>query len=133
MGPDSYNDGARMSRNITAAWFVHANMPRGITFAYPQIGKPTLMMSFPYINEQPRPHKPGLGQDYLDPWLKPADAAFPPLLGPFPPSQHELGPWPPIEGWLKYNMPDNRQGPRASGDWKRRSGPSPARQVAWRA
>ncbi len=115
-GPDSYNDGAGMSRNITAAWFVHANMPRGITFAYPQIGTTDAYDVVSYINEQPRPHESGLGRDYPDPWLKPADAAFPPLVGPFPPSQHELGPWPPIEFWLKYNMPDNRQGPRASGD-----------------
>ncbi len=34
-GADSYNDGAGMARNITAAWFVHANMPQGATFADP--------------------------------------------------------------------------------------------------
>ena len=34
-GADSYNNAAGMARNITAAWFVRANMPRGITFAYP--------------------------------------------------------------------------------------------------
>src|SRR6185503_17773318 len=34
-GPESYNDAAGMARIITAAWFVHANMPIGITYAYP--------------------------------------------------------------------------------------------------
>jgi thiosulfate dehydrogenase len=115
-GPDSYNDAAGMARDITAAWFVHANMPRGITFAYPQLAANDAYDVAAYINEQPRPHKSGLEHDYPDPWLKPADAAYPPLLGPFPPSQHELGPWQPIEAWLRHNMPDNRDGARAAGD-----------------
>ncbi len=115
-GPDSYNDAAGMSRDITAAWFVHANMPRGITFAYPQLEANDAYDVVAYVNEQPRPHKSGLEHDYPDPWLKPADAAYPPLLGPFPPSQHELGPWQPIEGWLRHNMPEHRDGPRSAGD-----------------
>ena len=49
-------------------------------------------------------------------WLKPADAAYPPLLGPFPAEQHELGPWPPIEAWLRHNMPQERVNLRAAGD-----------------
>ncbi|MEO9189488.1 MAG: c-type cytochrome [Acetobacteraceae bacterium] len=115
-GPDSYNDAAGMSRNLTAAWFVHANMPRGITFAYPQLAVNDAYDVVAYVNEQPRPHKSGLEHDYPDPWLKPADAAYPPLLGPFPPSQHELGPWQPIEAWLRHNMPDHRAGARSAGD-----------------
>ena len=115
-GADSYNDAAGMARNITAAWFVRANMPRGITFAYPQLEVGDAYDVVAYINEQPRPHKSGLEHDYPDVWLKPADAAYPPLLGPFPAEQHELGPWPPIEAWLRHNMPQERVNLRAAGD-----------------
>jgi thiosulfate dehydrogenase len=115
-GADSYNDAAGMARNITAAWFVRANMPRGITFAYPQLEVDDVYDVVAYINEQPRPHKSGLEHDYPDVWLKPADAAYPPLLGPFPAEQHELGPWAPIEAWLRHNMPQERSDLRAAGD-----------------
>ena len=36
-GPDSFNDGAGMARAITAARFVHANMPFGTTFEAPAL------------------------------------------------------------------------------------------------
>lgn len=115
-GADSYNNAAGMARNITAAWFVRANMPRGITFAYPQLDVGDAYDVAAYINEQPRPHKSGLEHDYPDVWLKPADAAYPPLLGPFPAEWHELGPWAPIEAWLRHNMPQERVDRRAAGD-----------------
>jgi thiosulfate dehydrogenase len=35
--------------------------------------------------------------------LKPVDATYPPFIGPFPPSQHLTGPWPPIQQWMKAN------------------------------
>jgi thiosulfate dehydrogenase len=122
-GVDSYNDAAGMARNITAAWFVRANMPRGITFAYPQLEVGDAYDVVAYINEQPRPHKAGLEHDYPDVWLKPADAAYPPLLGPFPAEQHELGPWAPIEAWLRHNMPRERVELRAAGDVQALAGP----------
>ena len=115
-GSDSYNDAAGMARNITAAWFVHANMPRGITFAYPLLDADDAYDVVAFINEQPRPHKSGLEHDYPDPWLKPVDAAYPPFLGPFPPRQHELGPWQPIEIWLRHNVPDHREAEQSAGD-----------------
>ena len=39
--------------------------------------------------------------DYPNPLLKPADAAYPPFADPFPAEQHRVGPWPPIQEWLK--------------------------------
>ena len=63
-GADSYNDAAGMARNITAAWFVRANMPRGITFAYPQLEVGDAYDVVAYINEQPRPHMSGIEHDY---------------------------------------------------------------------
>jgi thiosulfate dehydrogenase len=115
-GEDSYNDAAGMARNITAAWFVRANMPRGITFAYPDLEVGDAYDVAAYINEQPQPHMSGLEHDYPDAWLKPADASYPPLLGPFPAEQHELGPWAPIEAWLRHNAPQDRRDLRAAGD-----------------
>ncbi len=110
-GRDSYNDGAGMGRNITAAWFVHANMPQGATFADPALSLGDAYDVAAYINQQPRPHKAHLEKDYPDRWLKPADAAFPPLLGPFGRLQHELGPWPPIIEWLKAHAPSAARPP----------------------
>jgi hypothetical protein len=54
-------------------------------------------------NGQPRPHKAGLENDYPDPSLKPPDAAYPPFADPFSVEQHRLGPWSPIQQWLKGN------------------------------
>jgi thiosulfate dehydrogenase len=61
-GPDSYNNGAGMARNIAAA-------------ADPLLKPSEAYDVAAYINEQPRPRKTGLDHDYPDPWLKPADAA----------------------------------------------------------
>ena len=110
-GADSYNDGAGMARNITAAWFVHANMPQGVTFADPLLSPEDAFDVAAYLNQQRRPRKAQLERDYPNRWLKPADAAFPPLLGPFSARQHALGPWPPIIDWLKTHAPPSAQAP----------------------
>jgi thiosulfate dehydrogenase len=31
------------------------------------------------------------------------DASYPPYVGPFSADQHRLGPWPPIQAWIKAN------------------------------
>lgn len=110
-GAESFNDGAGMARNIAAAWFVRANMPKGVTFADPVLSPEDAYDVVAYVNSQPRPHKADLDKDYPDRWLKPADAAFPPLLGPFTPQQHALGPWPPIIEWLKAHSPSSHRAP----------------------
>lgn len=102
-GPDSFNDGAGMARVITAAQFVHANMPLGTTFEAPALSVADAFDVAGFVDDQPRPHKAGLEADYPDRARKPADAAYPPFLGPFPPEQHRLGPWPPIQAWMKAN------------------------------
>jgi thiosulfate dehydrogenase len=103
-GPESYNDGAGMARNITAADFIRANMPFGMDFEHPVIAQQDAFDVAAFINRQPRPHKPGLENDYPDLWLKPPDAAYPPFADPFPAEQHSLGPWSPIQQWLKANV-----------------------------
>ena len=102
-GPDSFNDGAGMARAITAAQFVHANMPFGTTFDAPLLSPTDAFDVVAYVSGQPRPHKPGLDADFPDRARKPIDAAYPPYVGPFPPDQHRLGPWPPIHAWIKTN------------------------------
>jgi thiosulfate dehydrogenase len=102
-GPDSYNDGAGMARPITAANFIRANMPFGVDFEHPVLNAQDAFDVAVFVNSQQRPHRSGNEQDYPDRSLKPADATFPPFLGPFPPSQHLTGPWQPIQQWLKDN------------------------------
>lgn len=102
-GPDSYNDGAGMARIITAARFVHGNMPLGTTFEAPVIPPADAFDVMAFINTQPRPHRAGLEADYPDRSNKPVDAAYPPFVGPFTPDQHRFGPWRPIQDWLRAN------------------------------
>jgi thiosulfate dehydrogenase len=102
-GPDSYNDGAGMARGITAAQFVHANMPFGTTYESPMLSAADTFDVVAYISEQIRPHKPDLEADFPDRARKPVDATYPPFIGPFSPEQHRLGPWPPMQAWMKAN------------------------------
>jgi thiosulfate dehydrogenase len=102
-GPDSFNDGAGMARAITAAQFVHANMPFGTTYETPALSVPDAFDVVAYIGGQPRPHKAGLEADFPDRSRKPVDAPYPPFIGPFPADQHRVGPWPPIQAWMKTN------------------------------
>jgi thiosulfate dehydrogenase len=102
-GPDSFNDGAGMARAITAAQFVHANMPFGTTFAAPALSVDDAFDVVAFIGRQPRPHRPGLEADFPDRSRKPVDAGYPPYIGPFTPQQHRLGPWPPIQAWIAAN------------------------------
>ena len=100
-GPASYNDGAGMARNITAAGFISANMPLGTDFEHPVLAPQDAFDVAVFVNSQPRPHKAGLENDYPDFSLKPPDAAYPPYADPFSVEQHRLGPWSPIQQWLK--------------------------------
>src|SRR5262249_6321428 len=100
-GPDSYNDGAGMARSITAARFIRANMPFGVDFEHPVLTPEDAFDVAAYVNSHPRPHKEGTEADYPNRLLKPADAAYPPFADPFPADQHRIGPWPPIERWLR--------------------------------
>jgi thiosulfate dehydrogenase len=102
-GPDSYNDGAGMARPITAAAFIRANMPFGTDFAHPVLSVQEAFDVAVFVDGQKRPHRLGNERDFPNRALKPVDATYPPLLGPFPPSQHLTGPWQPIQQWMKAN------------------------------
>jgi thiosulfate dehydrogenase len=115
-GPESFNDAAGMARIVTAAWFVHANMPIGITYAYPILAADDAYDVMAFVDTQPRPHKTGLENDYPDRWLKPIGTGFPPWVGPFSEEQNRLGPWQPILDWRKANMPAGHKGRPAAND-----------------
>lgn len=96
-GPDSFNDGAGMHRVLTSAAFIKARMP---------LGKPDLTndQSFDvaaYLNAQPRPHMPNLERDYPDRTTKPIDNPYGPYADPFPQSQHQFGPFAPIQAFYQ--------------------------------
>lgn len=100
-GPESYNDGAGMARTVTAARFAHANMPAGTTWQSPVLAADDAYDVMAFVNTQPRPHREGLAADYPNRLKKPADAGYPPFVGPFPAEQHLYGPWAPIDAWVK--------------------------------
>jgi thiosulfate dehydrogenase len=116
-GPESYNDAAGMARVITGAWFVHANMPRGITFSYPLLSVEDAYDVMAFVDTQSRPRKAGRVKDYPDLWLKPIGTPYPPWPGPFSAMQNRLGPWQPLLAWRrKHAPPAGLKGPPAAND-----------------
>jgi thiosulfate dehydrogenase len=104
-GSDSYNDAAGMARIVTAAWFVHANMPNGVTWEYPLLAADDAYDVMAFVDTQPRPHKADLTKDYPNPWLKPIGTLYPPWVGGFSTAQNRFGPWQPILDWRRDNPP----------------------------
>jgi thiosulfate dehydrogenase len=95
-GPDSFNDGAGMARLITAANFVHFNMPHGVDYLNPRLSVEQAWDVAAYVVSQPRPVKAGLDKDFPDLWKKPVDAAYGPYADGFSERQHKYGPFAPI-------------------------------------
>jgi thiosulfate dehydrogenase len=100
-GPDSYNDGAGMYRALTAAAFVHNNMPLGTTHAAPALSDEDAYDVVAFVNSQPRPHKADLDKDFPNRLRKPVDMPFPPFADGLPAEQHKYGPYDPIRAKLK--------------------------------
>src|SRR5258705_10143099 len=75
-GKDSFNDGAGMSRLITAANFVHFNMPHGADYLHPQLTAEDAWDVAAYLVSQPRPHKQELDRDYPDLLQNPLDTPY---------------------------------------------------------
>jgi thiosulfate dehydrogenase len=99
-GSDSFNDGAGMARLITAANFVHANMPNGVDYLYPRLSAQEAWDVAAYMVSQPRPHKAGAARDYPDLLLKPVDTPYGPYADGFSEEQHKYGPFAPIRDRL---------------------------------
>jgi thiosulfate dehydrogenase len=95
-GSDSFNDGAGMARLITAANFLHFNMPHGVDYLNPQLSPEQAWDIAAYVISQPRPHKAGLDKDFPDPLEKPVDTPYGPYADGFSEQQHKYGPFAPI-------------------------------------
>ena len=95
-GPDSFNDGAGMARLITAANFIHFNMPHGADYLNPQLSVEDAWDVAAYVVSQPRPQKQGSSSDYPELRQKPVDAPYGPYADSFSEQQHKYGPFAPI-------------------------------------
>ena len=96
-GPDSFNNGAGMARLMTAANFVHFNMPNGTSYTKPRLSQQEAWDVAAFVISQPRPVYPGLGKDFPDLLNKPVDTPYGPYADGFDQKQHEFGPYGPIE------------------------------------
>lgn len=94
-GPDSFNNGAGMTRILTAANFIKARMP----FGQPDLTDDEAYDVAAYVNSHERPVKANLEEDYPDLRRKPVDSPYPPYADPFPQEQHKLGPFRPIRAY----------------------------------
>lgn len=95
-GDDSFNNGAGMNRVITAAQFIKANMPFGVTYKNPLLTDEECYDLAGYINQKPRPEKAHLEEDFPDLTKKPISTPYPPYADSFSVKQHRLGPFQPI-------------------------------------
>jgi thiosulfate dehydrogenase len=96
-GSDSFNDGAGMARLITAANFIHFNMPHGTDYLNPQLSPEQAWDVAAYLVSQPRPKKAGLDKDFPDLLNKPVDVPYGPYADGFSEQQHKYGPFAPIK------------------------------------
>ena len=103
-GPDSYNNGAGMSRVITAAQFIKGNMPYGVTYESPILSDGDAYDVAGYINQQKRPIKINLELDFPDLNRKPVSTPYPPYADEFSLKQHQLGPFQPIIAYYKQKF-----------------------------
>ena len=92
-GPDSYNNGAGMHRVLTAAPFIKANMPLGVTVEAPTLTDEEAYDVAGYINSFDRPVKPSLEADFPDRTRKPMSTPYGPWADSFTPEQHKYGPY----------------------------------------
>jgi thiosulfate dehydrogenase len=107
-GPDSYNNGAGMSRLLTAAGYALHNMPLGTRFDSPLLTDEEAYDVAGYIVSQNRPAKANLEKDYPVRLQKPIDSPYGPYADGFPPEQHRLGPFGPIRAKVKELASESR-------------------------
>ena len=100
-GPDSYNNGAGMSRLLTVAGYALHNMPLGARFDSPLLSDDEAYDVAGYIVSQERPQKQNLDKDYPIRLQKPIDSPYGPYADDFPAEQHRFGPFGPIRARVK--------------------------------
>ena len=104
-GPDSFNDGAGMSRMVMATRFIQHNMPLGASHDAPQLSADEAFDVAGFMLSHPRPKKANLEVDFPARFNKPIDAAFPPYVLGADADQHRYGPFPPLAEKLKQMAP----------------------------
>jgi thiosulfate dehydrogenase len=100
-GPDSFNNGAGMSRLLTAAGYAKHNMPIGTAHAAPVLTDEEAYDVAGYIVAQKRPEMRNLDKDYPLRLQKPIDAPYGPYADDFSLEQHKFGPFGPIRASVK--------------------------------
>jgi thiosulfate dehydrogenase len=100
-GPDSYNNGAGMTRVLNAAAFVKHNMPFGTTFDAPVLTDADAYDVAGYINSKERPAKANLDKDFPRLLQKPVDTPYGPYADGIDPKQHKFGPFGPIRAKVR--------------------------------
>ena len=95
-GPDSYNNGAGMSRLLTAAAYAMHNMPIGTAFNAPVLADEEAYDVAAYIISQKRPEMANLDKDFPTRLQKPIDTPYGPYVDGFSPEEHKYGPFGPI-------------------------------------
>ena len=95
-GPDSFNQGAGMNRLITAANFMHDNMPNGASWIMPVLAPADAWDVAAFVVSQPRPALAGVEKDFPDLLSKPVDTSYGPYADGFSATQHKYGPFAPI-------------------------------------
>ena len=105
-GPNSYNNGAGMTRVLTAGMFIKYNMPQGTRYDSPLLTDDEAYDVAGFINQKPRPKKNDLKEDFPDKKKKPMSTPYPPYSDSFSQLQHQLGPFQPIFDFYKkeYNI-----------------------------
>jgi thiosulfate dehydrogenase len=96
-GPDSFNNGAGMTRILTAARFIKARMPLG----QPDLSDAEAYDVAAFVNSHERPQRANLEVDYPDLSRKPVDSPYPPYADNFPQQQHLIGPFEPIREYYR--------------------------------
>ena len=95
-GPDSYNNGAGMSRLLTAAAYAMHDMPIGAAYNAPVLTDEDAYDVAGYIVSQERPEKANLDKDFPIRLQKPFDTPYGPYADSFSAEQHKFGPFGPI-------------------------------------
>jgi thiosulfate dehydrogenase len=101
VGPESYNNGAGMTRILTAAAFVRHNMPLGTTFETPLLSDTDAYDVAAYMNSLERPARSNLDKDFPNKLQKPVDTPYGPYADGFPAEQHKFGPFDPIRAKVR--------------------------------
>lgn len=98
-GEDSYNVGAGMNRVLTAAAFIHNNMPLGATHQTQLVTNDEAFDVAGYIDHLARPAKVDLELDFPDRKQKPMSTPYGPWDDAFSAEQHRYGPFQPIHDY----------------------------------